>query len=489
MSRRRLLPLCVTILLAAGLGALFKMRDSRSPTRTADHQDTRTPTDAAILGPAIVPDAAMIGRISTVSGQARIIANLSSTAGPYLVSIRQIFAADRVRNLLDPPLARSGDTGPIGPWQLVLQVNTIGKSAGAFTIDMDQLHMVDDRGSRLHRLNPPLTIGQSLPISGGRSFTAFYSAPEPSATLISRLDGTVRETSVDGRFRDYPFVIVNAPLPTRERYYGGVRVLTLDDTISRQLPRDGGILVGSSIAGAMRGSQTDASILELPYLRLTLPKGAAASLSALLPAGRPRCTLMATGEPGDNIRVSVVIGSRRWQAHVWEREPMLLVMPENGPLSRRAFLVQLGYRDQASLLPSARPIYPATGKQPAGSIVLTMTVKDRPLGPGLLQVHIGRHQGQGWGPMRSVTVPVRSNSEAIIANIAPGRYLLELSMDTFRPLGTSPPLPMDLYLRRRYGVQSGDWSNIHQEVTVYGGRRTYGAPVALEHFHPADQAR
>jgi len=91
--------------------------------------------------------------------------------------------------------------------------------------------------------------------------------------------------------------------------------------------------------------------------------------------------------------------------------------------------------------------------------------------------------------MRSVTVPVRSNSEAIIANIAPGRYLLELSMDTFRPLGTSPPLPMDLYLRRRYGVQSGDWSNIHQEVTVYGGRRTYGAPVALEHFHPADQAR
>lgn len=452
---------------------------------------SRLPMAARPLGPAIVPDAAMIGRYAASSGRPRLIANLASRAGPYIVSVRQITAADRLRNMLEvlPPSASA--VAPIGSFELLLQVNPVGDAPSRFEVDPGEMRISDDRGTQLSRTTPAAAFTDAGQPTGGRRFAFEVSPPHPRATLLRSIEGAIIAYDAGGRLpRAWPFRIANVPLPTRERLFGDIRPRWLQEAAVGALGGTSHVLTGSASDAAAVASESEQTSTALPYLRLVLPCGASTRLSSVLPEGSEGLSIMARSLPDGNIKVQGTCGARLWDVTVWDREPFTMVLPRSPGGRRLALLLNLSRTDEPLLLPAARPVFPAEGVTPAGSLAISVRVGQRPVGPAMLPFGIRQARGQQWSEERRTSAPVRSNGQAIISNLAAGRYRIVLDPEGMSPMGATEGVDARQYLLRRYGVAAGSWRGQSQEVTIEPGRRTYGAAVVFDPApRPASRAR
>jgi hypothetical protein len=102
----------------------------------------------------------------------------------------------------------------------------------------------------------------------------------------------------------------------------------------------------------------------------------------------------------------------------------------------------------------------------------------------MLPFGIRRARGGSWSEERRTSAPVRANGQAIIGNLAAGRYRVVLDPDGMSPVGATEGVNARQYLSRRYGAVAGSWHGTTQEVIIEPGRRTYGAALVFEPAPP-----
>jgi hypothetical protein len=422
--------------------------------------------------PAIVPDAAMIGRFSAASMQPRLTANLATRVGGLIVSVRQAYAADRVRSMFES----GGSPGTVGVVQVVLQINSGSADPSRADIDLVGLRGQDDRGTPLRPVHDDVPITGPVPIAGGRTFTVFLSAPHPAARTIQSLTGSVVEVP-DGQRR--AFLLRDIPLPGSPRLFGEVTPLTIrPDRLGTPGPR---IALGTAVEAMTAGAQSDPSATSLPYLRLVLPDGVATDLNGVLPAGASRLSLVTSSEADGNIALTVRLGSAVLRARVWDREPFLVALPQTADGRVIGLLIQISRSDQIIALPAARSAFPGTGRSPAGSLVVRFLAGSRPIGPGLAPFRISRWEADHWSAPQAGRAPLRANGQAVMSNLRAGRYRIAFEPGRLTPLGALEGRPIAEYILHRYGYRQARWTGgVRQDVDVPAGGRTYGRPVQLE---------
>jgi hypothetical protein len=487
MQIRRLLILIACMAIAGAITVVVVTARSRSDRRERYGRNSgeRLPMAARPLGPAIVPDAALAGRYAAASGRPRLVANLASRAGPYVVSVRQITAADRVRNLLEVLPRSALAVSPIGSFELLLQVNPVGDAPSRFEVDQGEFRVIDDRGSELSRAIPASAVGDSGQLAGGRRFALQVSAPHPQATLLRSIEGAIIAYGPGGRLpQAWPFKITNVPLPTHQRLFGEIRPRWLNRPAVVHLGSTAQVLTGSASEEASSAAEAEQTSTTLPYLRLVLPCGQPTSLTPILPGGSQVLTIVARPLADGNISIGGVCGTRSWHVTIWDREPITLALPRSPDGRRLGLQMNLSRTDEPLLLPAARPIFPAEGDIPAGSLAISIRVGQRPVGPAMLPFGIRRARGGSWSEERRTSAPVRANGQAIIGNLAAGRYRVVLDPDGMSPVGATEGVNARQYLSRRYGAVAGSWHGTTQEVIIEPGRRTYGAALVFEPAPP-----
>lgn len=471
----RYLPVIGVLVAGVVLAAWVVMDTARDTPRIQRHRGRRSYAPTQFLGPTVLPNASLSGRYGTVGGQPRLFANLATRAGPYLVSVRQLYAEDRVRNLTDllPPMPLAA--APLGRCHVVLQVNRLHPHSPEPQLDVDSIRAVTAQGAVLLRVQGPPDIEGRVPVAGAHAFRFSIAPVPPRETLLRELTGIAVETR-DGISKRYPFRIANVPLPTHPRLFGEVVPVRLKHGPS-QTQSTSVVLVGSTVEAASL-DQWDASTERLPYLRLVLPIGETADLSAALAPDIPSVRLTAREFPDGNIAVSGTVGHRAWRVTVWDREPFVLT--ERNSADRRAIQVTLTRSNEPVFLPMAQSLFPPTPGEPAGSVALFVRVNERPLGPAMLPFSLQRWEEGGWSAPRGSSAPVKGSGLAVIGSLASGRYRLTLHPERISPMGAVKPVTLAEYLFARYHVQTGRWLNQTQVVDVGAGRRTYARPLVLQ---------
>ncbi len=427
------------------------------------------------MPPAVVPDASIISRYTASAGQARLVANLADAIGDVIVSVRQVYASDRVRNLFDDPR----EAGPIGTWQLVLQTNVRqrnGLQAGVNDVDISDVVATDDRGRQMRTTEPSSVLGGSSPLPGGRSHSVFMSPPDPAAALITSVAGKVRPMGTPPETATQRFLISNVPLPGSRRLFGEITPMLLSDrTIAVSPP---GPLYGEAMEHALRGAVAHPDASDLPYLRLVLPEGVASTVRAGLSPESPRLTIAAKPEGEGHMAVSGLIGDRKWKAFVWDREPFILVLASGRKDRKIGVKISLSRTDETLAIPSARSLFASESRMPAGSIVVRFAVRDRPIGPAVVPVSVSKREGRSWSDPVTSEVPVRANGEAILSNLSPGAYRVQFHPERLAPLGVGGNVTLSHYLAERYRAISGRWNDAgSQLIEVLPAGRTYGRTI------------
>ncbi|MBM3494096.1 MAG: hypothetical protein FJX72_07225 [Armatimonadetes bacterium] len=482
MQVRSLLMVVAGMLAVAGIAFLVL---GRKPVPGGGARQARTGpgTAANSLAPAIVPDAALIGRYTAAATQPRLIANLAVRVGSNLVSVRQIYAADRVRGLFDNDVR----PGSIGVCQLVLQVNAVtGASADSAGLDSAAVEAVDDHGVRMAPVEAPIPLAGSTPTAGGRTFTLFLSAPHPDALLIRSLSGALRPTAGGP---PSPFTIRDVPLPGSPRLFGDVTPLALrsgaDEATSGALE----VLLGDDADAASVGAQAEAATASLPYLRLVLPVGRPTPLVGATRSASPPL-VAAHPKPSGHVELTFRLGSQERRVTVWDREPVLITLPaavssaptmaagETGGQAT-GVLIHISRTDEIVMLPAARTMFPATARSPAGSLVVRFRVGARPIGPAVVPFTMSRREAGVWGSEHTSEAPIRAGGQAIIGNLRPGSYRVTFHAERMSP-GITHGIGLGEYLLKRYGAAFGRWAGgVSQQVTVAPAGRTYGATVVF----------
>jgi hypothetical protein len=485
MQVRTLLAVVAGMLVIGFAGVMMLARTTARRNADADRRLDPARLHGAMVSamPAVVPDAALIGRYTAAGGQPRLVANLATRVGDVIVSVRQAYAADRVRSLFD----NARQTGPLGVWQLVLQSNIRSRggadaSASPATdargpdVDIRDVIAIDDHGVTMTPVEPPVPLGGSTPTAGGRSYTFFLSAPHARAELIRTIRGKLHWLDSGVARSPQPFEITNVPLPGTERLFGEMTPLRSGSRSGR--PAAPGLLVGASLDDVIRYASSDLDMTDLPYLRLVLPVGVETGIQPVLPRTAPQVTLSATPDADGNIAVRVRVGPSRYQVTVWDREPFALVLPGGANETPTVLQMNLSRSDETIMLPAARALFAAEGRTPAGSVVVPFSVRGRPVGPAVVPVTIRRLNGSQWTQGETTEAPIRANGQAIIANLRPGTYRFRFHAERLAPLGVTGGMTLERYLLKRYKVAFGRWDDaVEQEIEVLPGGRAYGRPV------------
>lgn len=458
--------------------------DVRSPHRDGRGRritgDTRRVQDSP-LGLPVMPDASLLARLSGFGRQPRILANLAARSGPFLISVRQLTAGDGVRSI-STPLEDANAQAPVGPWQVSIQVHPLVPTDGRVEMDPAALRAIDETGYEMAAGRPSAPVEMFFASAGARTFAQVFAAPQPGAKLLRSIRGRLVHTGAGREADQWPFEISNVPLPTHERLFGDVTVLVLRQSSALRGLAHPQALVGDDIETASAGAAPEETTGALPHLGLVLPVGVTSNLGPVLPPDAPPVALQTNLGADGHILAMGSVGADSWRIKVWDGEPFLLALPATSARRSIALLLHVSRSDELTLAPASEAVFPAQGTAPAGSLVVRLRVHGRPLGPALLPFSIQRRDAGRWSAARGAAAPVRATGEAIIGNLAAGRYRVTFHTGQISPLGVSQGLPIGEYLRRRYGVRAGTWRGDVQEVSVEPGQRTYGERL---YFEPA----
>lgn len=421
------------------------------------------------------------------SREPRLIATLSTQAGPFTVTVRHIRAEDNMRNLNMP---YDGDTSPVGSFMIALQLLSRDPQAVKQSkLIRESLRAIDNTGKILHALPPQRErMERSDLTNGGVRYVYLMEAPAPSAQFLTRLEGEIQMTDSSSRI---PFRLSNIPLPNHPRLFGQAAPRVLSSRVADGLPPQMFVAYGQRVDDLSRDSTPAPEASFFPLQQLLIPDKLPVPLGVPTPEGPTMLRLTSHSGPMGSIDVGIGLanagsegsaGRAMWKGRIWEGDTLLVVLPVQKNEPRKAVALRI-HRDVIPPLEAANdapPIFPASQGLPGGAISTGVRVGNQPFGRGSLRVRVWQREGNRWSEPEDAIVGLSSTGEFILANLQPGEYRMERVLTTLTPL-----LPrgerldsLDRYIKFRFGLQNGTWEGQTVErIVVRGGQTTHVPPL------------
>lgn len=439
-----------------------------------------------MLGPGmLMPGIGPMGMF--YSREPRLIATLSTQAGPFTITVRHIRAEDRMRNINMP---YDGDSSSVGSFMLAIQL----LSRDLLAVDQarlirESLRAVDNTGKVLHALPPEReSMERSELTNGGVRYVYLMEAPAPSARFLARLEGEIQMADSASRV---PFRLFNIPLPNCPRLFGQAAPRILSSRVAEGLPPQMYVAYGKRVDDLSRDSAPAPEASFFPPQLLLLPDRLTVPLGVPTPEGPTMLQLTSHAGPMGSIELGIgmakagsdgLTGKTVWKGRIWEGDTLLVVLPaqKNEPRKAVALRIHRDITPPLEVANDAPPMFPASQGLPGGAISTGVRVGNQPFGRGSLRVRVWQRQGNQWSEPEDAILELSSTGEFILANLQPGEYRMERVLATLTPL-----LPrgerldsLDRYIKFRFGLQNGTWEGQTVErIMVRGGQTTHVPPL------------
>lgn len=398
--------------------------------------------------------------------QPMIIANMAAVLRrDIVVAVRQIFAEDRVRSLLDPPAPPGAVNEPPGRCRLVLQVYAAPGTQDPGPVVIKSL-LIEDETGKSQTLDTSDRATVRVPGYGFGQVDLTLPAAGARARHLRRL--ALRVLYAD---HEDAVSFTGVPLPGFPRLFGEVSLLSLRESPDGRNPRPS-VHVGWEAEDLLRHAVPASELGTLPPMRLAVVPGHTYELPLLHDVADVRMSIAASDTPEGLVRLTGLANGWPWSARVWDMEPVALIV---GNGSNRSFAIRIAVNRTMEPVPMPLPrlSFRATPGRPTGSLALRALARGRPLGPALIPFSICRWEGVSWSAPQSDLAPIYASGACTLPNIPPGRYRIRFEPERLSPL-SQPRFPsVREYLRARYGISNVSWHGVEQVFEVAPGRRTY----------------
>ncbi len=397
----------------------------------------------------------------------RYIANMATTVGEYVVSVRQVIGTMSNQNLL------SEVDIPLDQVILSLQVMALTERAEkALKGFGESITAVDSQGKSLttQENKAPVPFPKGL----GQLFR--LSAPDKKADTLRTVSGEVVLKTKSGTSKKLPFQIKNVFLPLQRHCYGTAALGYLSDEQTKHFTKPQNSTEAASLTSPYAVlvknpfppyapepdpiNQPTRLILSQSYpneFTLHLPKEAKGESKEVV-----NCILSIKEAKNGVIEGTFSLtkqgGKEQMESpfRVWDGEPGLFLLPtfphhQGKPLALRLHLFSHFYQDVppiSDFIPNA-PFTLPTGQR--GALVSGQTlVEDAPLPGGRLRLTITPQNPSGKA--QGVTLLFGESGKWQLGNFPPGIYQVQLTFLEIRRRVSNNQTPEE-YIRYRYGLK------------------------------------
>ncbi len=429
----------------------------------------------------------MMSPVRMPQGTPRYFANLSTTAGEYVVSVRQVADFDQGMTLYENALLREMRP-PLSRISLSIQVMAASREAIQPIRDFaSQLAVTDNKGGKQESLE----ASRMAEFIQGKARLIVLPPPTKEATYYTKVEGTIILRQEDGTEKQIPFTITNVPLPSQNHLFGlaAANLVTLSAEQSRFDAEGKGIIQGEpayAFEEKFPPFTPETGLLKQPN-RLILVPDLVNRFPLALPTPNGEisllCTLTHHPEPESRnpmtIRLEALGNPAKpleWKFEAYENEPIILTfamghfLPNFNQTAGIRLLVFT--RPTVETLPTISPLR-ADPKTKSGSLVMTAKVGDRPLRYGKAKIEIVYRNGD---KTQSGDAIVNLDEDGIgrIHNLPPGNYEVVLKeLLPFHNNLTPQPDGLPAIMRRYHLNQPKLTAQIQKSLTLApGGQMT-----------------
>lgn len=431
----------------------------------------------------------------------RYFANLSSQAGPFVVTIRQVMETNAAVDLyMNRP--------PISPYpgfvrgSVSLQIMCTDKALLEQVSDFAaHLTYTDDRN---RRYDSPFA-GPVQAFENGQARIVYLPRTPRDLRYLKRIEGDIVLKPASGtgkqKERRIPFLIENVPLPVENHLFGVAAAAYLPSeyhSLARSAEKQGDLLLVRDSAARRATTlfppfKPDPHPLKLPN-RLLMQPEASNKFQVPLPGGTQflSCTLKPVFAQDGEIRTFCRLegslpGSPALQASfsLWDNEPVVLLFPERALFPNASGNRQMALRLHCYLqllsdwLPMSSP-FPATTGERGASITGQALVRSEPVRRGTIRLKIERLDGDALMAREPMEVEPFLDEEGRfrLTNFSPGLYRIEaIGVTPYRSRVVETSAPQE-HLCRRYGLKNPVFLEAQRNNLLVRG----GAEVVLPPF-------
>ena len=364
----------------------------------------------------------------------RYIANLSTSVGEYIVSVRQVADFDQNVSLNENlPLIRKR----LSPQHLSLSLQIMAANSEAIEhITEFALHVkaTDNTGIIQESEN----ISPLVRFEHGMARILILPAPPQGVKFYRSIEGAFAVTE-KGIEKQVPFTLTNIPLPVENHLFGLAAASVLSALPKKiRFDVDGKAVIQDSEADILKAEfppfTLETGTLKLPN-RLILLSNRANRFPVFLPMAEDElpliCTLIPQPKPASGVAFTCLVetlGSSakplEWKVEAWENDPLILVFPLSHffPNVRQTAGLRLLFfsRQPYETAPTVSPIAPGRDTQ-SGSLIVGASIGDSPLRSGRAKIQIAL-QGDSAVQSNEVTVELNEEGMGTISNVPPGIY-------------------------------------------------------------------
>ena len=368
-------------------------------------------------------------------GQPRYFANMSTTVGDYVVSVRQVADFEQGMTLYTNALV-SETRPPLGRISLSIQVmSASGEAARSIRDFAPKIKVTDNKGGKQESSE----ASRIAEFDQGKARLLVLSPPTKDATYYTTVEGAIILRREDSTEKQIPFTLTTIPLPTQNHLFGlaAASLITLSPEQSKFDAADKGVIQGEpayAFEEKFPPFTPETGLLKQPN-RLILVPDRANRFPLALPTPNGEILLLCTLTPHpeleshDKITVHLeAVGNPakplEWQLDAYENEPIILTFATSHflPILNQTAGIRLLVftRPSVETLATVSPI-PADPKTKSGSLVVTAKVGNSPLRYGNAKIEIVHRVGDKT-QRGSVTVNLNEEGIGRIHNLPPGNY-------------------------------------------------------------------
>lgn len=475
--RERSGTLFLLLMVSVGI-AIFCLYAFRAPARHA-----RKPSSAPAFVGNITPEmigfggsryVMMPGSNIRLAQEPRLFASMTTRAGSYLISVRQLYSGNYLRHILH----RNGAYGePLGQIQIILQTMPLRRQKVSYEIDLASLKAMDDTGRSLNSVTPEDKTHKPIALPKCKVQMASLEEPHVHARYLQFITGALLETDFRGAKRRIPFTLRSIPLPVGKRMFGRMTPGDLEIRKAKSLPDDLTVILGPEAEHLSSRAEPSSTYQDLPEQQLVLAPDLPMQIGIPDERSDNRIVLKATPGPMGMLNLEIQDGEQTWKGKAFDSEPILVIRPrQSSDQTRRVVMMRLS-RDTnyQRNMPSAPLSFIPPAGQAGGAIVSGVRVKDRPFGEAFSLVRIWRYEQNGLSEPKVLRVPISADGTYTLPNVSPGRYRMERYAKDIIPIlpYDEEPGPIEEFLRHRFDAVGGRWTQeTVDNILVRSGQRT-----------------
>lgn len=416
----------------------------------------------------------MPGSNIRLAQEPRLFTSMTTRAGSYLISVRQLYSGNYLRHILH----RNGAYGePLGQIQIILQTMPLRSQTASYEIDLTSLKAIDDTGRSLNSVPPGGRTRKPIALPKCKVQMASLEQPHIHARYLSIITGALLETDSRGATRRIPFTLRSIPLPVGKRIFGKMTPGDLEIRKAKSLPDDLTVILGPKAERLSSCAEPSSKYRDLPEQQLVLAPDLPMPIGIPDAPGDNRIVLKATPGPMGMLNLELRDGKRIWTGKAFDSEPILVIRPHKTSVKARQVVMLRLSRDviYQRNMPSAPLSFLPPAGQAGGAIASGIRVKDRPFGAGFSLVRMWRYEEKGLSEPKALRIPISADGTYILPNVSPGRYRMERYAKDIIPIlpYDEEPGPIEEFLRHRFDAVGGRWTQeTVDNILVRGGQRT-----------------